>query len=72
MMTGNAVPANIQEYASTSAESKDRDEIYSAMVVYGFLSYGGGYVSIPNKELMDKFADMVRQRPEQENAMNVK
>lgn len=72
MMTGNAVPANIQEYASTSAELKDRDEIYSAMVVYGFLSYGGGYVSIPNKELMDKFADMVRQRPEQENAMNVK
>lgn len=31
------------------------DEIYSAMVVYGFLSYAGGYVSIPNKELMDKF-----------------
>ena len=44
-------------------ELKTRDEIYSAMVVYGFLSYWEGYVSIPNKELMDKFADMVKQRP---------
>ncbi len=30
------------------------------MVVYGFLSYKDGYVSIPNKELMDKFADMIQ------------
>lgn len=44
-------------------ELKTRDEIYSAMVVYGFLSYADGYVSIPNKELMGKFDDMVRQRP---------
>ncbi len=63
MMAGMLVQANIQEYASTSMELKTKDEIYSAMVVYGFLSYADGYVSIPNKELMDKFADMVRQRP---------
>lgn len=36
------------------------DEIFSAMVVYGFLSYEDGHVSIPNKELMDKFADMLK------------
>lgn len=30
------------------------------MVVYGFLSYENGKVSIPNKELMDRFADMVQ------------
>jgi hypothetical protein len=29
------------------------------MVVYGFLTYENGYVSIPNKELMDKFNDML-------------
>ena len=39
------------------------DEIFSAMVVYGFLSYGDGYISIPNKELMDKFAEMVEKEP---------
>lgn len=63
LMTGKAIPANVQEYASTSMELKTKDEIYSAMVVYGFLSYANGYVSIPNKELMDKFADMVKQKP---------
>ena len=33
------------------------------MVVYGFLSHENGKVRIPNKELMDKCADMVRQKP---------
>ena len=32
-----------------------RDEIFSSMVVYGFLNFENGKVSIPNKELMDKF-----------------
>ncbi|MDO5550176.1 MAG: AAA family ATPase, partial [Lachnospiraceae bacterium] len=57
------VPAKVQEYAATSMELKTRDEIFSAMVVYGFLNYENGYVSIPNKELMDKFAEMVQKEP---------
>lgn len=44
------VPAKVQEYAATSMELKTRDEIFSAMVVYGFLNYENGYVSIPNNE----------------------
>ena len=31
------------------------DEILSAMVVYGFLSYYDGYLTIPNHELMEKY-----------------
>lgn len=64
MMSGMPVPANVQEYSSVSMELKTKDEIFSAMVVYGFLSYADGCVSIPNKELMDKFAEMVRKRPD--------
>ncbi len=64
MMTGKPILANVQEYASTSTEIKTKDEIYSAMVVYGFLSYYNGYIFIPNKELMDQFANMVRQKPD--------
>lgn len=60
MIAGEAVPAKVQEYAATSMNLKTRDEIFSAMVVYGFLSYENGKVSIPNKELMDRFADMVQ------------
>ena len=30
------------------------------MIVYGFLSYENGEVRIPNKELMNKFDDMIQ------------
>ena len=63
LMGKASIPANVEEYASTSMELATKDEIYSAMVVYGFLTYSEGYVSIPNKELMDKFAAMVCQKP---------
>lgn len=60
MVSGIPVSAKIQEYAATSMNLTTKDEIFSAMLVYGFLSYENGKVSIPNKELMDKFADMLR------------
>lgn len=63
MVADNPVPARVQEYAATSMELKTKDEIFSAMVVYGFLNYKDGYVSIPNKELMDKFAEVVEREP---------
>nr|WP_308310790.1 AAA family ATPase [Schaedlerella arabinosiphila] len=63
MIADIPVPARVQEYAATSMELKTKDEIFSAMVVYGFLNYGDGYVSIPNKELMGRFADMVQREP---------
>lgn len=63
MISGIPVPAKVREYAATSMNLSTKDEIFSAMVVYGFLNYENGCVSIPNKELMDKFADMVRKEP---------
>lgn len=59
MVSGIRVPAKVREYASTSMNLTTKDEIFSAMVVYGFLNYDNGYVSIPNKELMDKFEDLL-------------
>jgi hypothetical protein len=59
MVSGIAVPAKISEYAAVSMNLKTKDEILSAMTVYGFLTYNKGYVSIPNKELMDKFDEML-------------
>lgn len=60
MVAGEAVPARIQEYAATSMKLLTKDEIFSAMIVYGFLSCEDGKVSIPNKELMDRFSDMIK------------
>lgn len=60
MISGAATPAKIEEYAATSTHMKTKDEIFSAMVVYGFLSYENGKVCIPNKELEEKFANMMQ------------
>lgn len=60
MTAGIAVPAHVREYAATSMNLRTKDEIFSAMVVYGFLSYDNGLLTIPNRELMDQFANMLR------------
>lgn len=63
MVAAIPVRANVREYAAVSMNLNTKDEIFSAMVVYGFLSYGGGHVNIPNKELMDKFCEMLMKEP---------
>lgn len=60
MVSGIPVQAKVREYAATATRLQTKDEIFSAMVVYGFLNYEKGCVSIPNKELMDKFSDMLQ------------
>lgn len=59
MISGERVEAKMQQYAATAKELKTKDQIYSAMVVYGLLTYKDGEVMIPNKELMDKFEELL-------------
>jgi len=59
MVEGEAVPANVEEYAATSMELQTKNEIFSAMLVYGFLNYENGCVSIPNRELMEEFKNTI-------------
>ncbi|MCI9531548.1 MAG: AAA family ATPase [Lachnospiraceae bacterium] len=59
MVSGERVEARMQEYAATSAELVTKDQIYSAMVIYGLLTYEDGEVFIPNKELMLKFEELL-------------
>ena len=59
MVAGEAVPAEMENYAASSMELSTRDEILSAMAVYGFLTAHGGRVSIPNHELMLKFQKLM-------------
>lgn len=61
MISGEGIEANMMEYAATASELNTKDQIYSAMVVYGLLTYDEeeGKVFIPNKELMDKFKELM-------------
>lgn len=61
MISGERIASRIQEYATTATELHIRKQIYSSMVVYGLLTYDDstGTVYIPNKELMDKFNELL-------------
>ncbi|MDE7330706.1 MAG: ATP-binding protein [Lachnospiraceae bacterium] len=62
MVSGGGVPADIGQYTASSMEIDSREQIYSAMVVYGLLTYKDGEVLIPNKELMDKYNELLLSR----------
>lgn len=59
MTAGERIPIKLQGYAATGTELKTKNEIYSAMVVYGLLTYDEGAVFVPNKELMDKYNELL-------------
>lgn len=59
MVSGIPVEVELDGYSAASLQLDTRDEILSAMVVYGFLSYYEGLLSIPNKELMTKFQNVL-------------
>ena len=63
MVSGIPVRANVREYAATAMNLTSKDEILSAMTVYGFLSFEKGCVRIPNRELMERFDDMLQKQP---------
>lgn len=55
LVSGIPVEADLNGYSASERQLNTRDEILSAMVVYGFLSYFEGNLRIPNHELMQKF-----------------
>ena len=59
LVAGEGVEVEIRNYAAASMELNTKNEIYSAMVTYGLLTYVDGEVSIPNKELMNKFQELL-------------
>ena len=63
MISKEAVPAKVREYAAVSMNLTTKEEILSAMVVYGFLTSENGKVFIPNKELMDQFETTLLKEP---------
>lgn len=62
MVSGERIKSRIQEYAATARVLETKEQIYSAMVIYGLLTYYDGEVFIPNKELMDQYDELLRTR----------
>ena len=61
MLSGKEIDLTInEEFRAGQAEPKTKEEIYSAMITLGFLSYNNGYLKIPNKELMLEFENELK------------
>ena len=60
MVCSESVDARIGEFAAFSMDLKTKNQIYSAMVVYGLLTYDDGRVLIPNRELMLKYDELLQ------------
>lgn len=59
MVSGEKIKIKLLGYAATSTELHTKNQIFSAMVVYGLLTYEDGEVFIPNRELMDKYDELL-------------
>ena len=63
MVSGQEIDITIdEEFRAGQRTPKTKEEIYSAMIVLGFLSYNDGYLKIPNKELMIEFEKALRDK----------
>lgn len=63
MVSGEEIDITIdEEFRAGQGEPKTKEEIYSAMIVLGFLAYYDGYLKIPNKELMKEFQKALRDK----------
>ena len=51
-----------EEFRAGQRTPHTKEEIYSAMIVLGFLSYNDGYIKIPNKELMKEFEKALKDK----------
>ena len=61
MVLGKTVDIFIDEdFRAGQGAPKTREEIYSAMITYGFLTYYDGTIKIPNKELMQEFESAIK------------
>ena len=62
MVAGIPIEVELEGYAASQLQLDSRDEILSAMVVFGFLSYHDGFLRIPNHELMEKFQRVLKRK----------
>ena len=62
MVSGVPIKIKLKGYGAEQIELTNRNQILSAMTIYGFLSYYDGELRIPNKELQVKFEDALEDK----------
>ena len=60
MVSGEKISLSLDDFTTDFHKIHTKEDIYSVMMIYGFLSYYNGYVKIPNKELMKKYQKVLK------------
>lgn len=58
MVAGEWIEVSIRNFTAETMALNNREDIFSAMLVYGMLTYKDGKIAIPNKELMQKMKEL--------------
>ncbi len=62
LVSGIPVRIKLEGYSASNKELKTRNNILSAMVIFGFLTYHNGCLYIPNHELMLKYEEVLARK----------
>ena len=60
MVSGENIKMHMDNFSASLYRIQEKEEIFSAMIIFGLLSYHNGYLSIPNKEIMKKFQQALK------------
>lgn len=62
MVAGEWIEIAVKNFTAETLELHSREDIFSAMLVYGMLTYQNGCIAIPNKELMQKYEEVLQRK----------
>lgn len=60
LLAGEAVRVNVLGFSNDLDSFQDKDEVITALIHLGYLTYQNGKVRIPNRELREEFANTVK------------
>lgn len=60
LVAGEKIPVNVVGFSNDLDSFRDRDEVLTALIHLGYLSYENGCVYIPNKEISEEFANTIK------------
>ena len=60
LLAGEKIPLNVVGFSNDLENFQDKEEVLTALIHLGYLTYREGFVSIPNKELREEFSSTVK------------
>ena len=60
MLTGESAEVNVLGFSNDLNSFQNKDEIITALIHLGYLTYSNGKAWIPNKELTEEFTNSIK------------